>query len=350
MKIEILTEKNEWDEFLESVEDYGFYHTFDYHQISKSETDQAVLIKYTNNDIFIGLPLLIRKIEGTEYFDAISVYGYAGPVGSKTPLNFNTSNYEKTLIDFFNEKKIVSVFDRLNPYLTFQNILFSNLGEGSYFGELEYLGKIVNINLSNPLEEQRSKYQRRLKTQINKANRLLSLKVAETKEDFQEFQDLYYANMKRIKAKKRYFFSDEYFEKFISSNDYITEVLLAIDNETKKTIAACMFVKTNTMVQYHLSGSDEKFLHLNGSKFLIDQMRIKATKEGYKNFNLGGGLGANENDSLFRFKSSFSDEYHPFFVWKLIVNKEEYDNLCNKNKILKMSSSFFPLYRLAEHK
>ena len=346
MDIEIIKEKKEWDDFLLGVNDYDFYHTYDYHQISKSESDEAVLIKYINNDIFIGLPLLIRKIEGTSYYDAISVYGYTGPIGSRTPLGFNHSNYERALLDFFNKNSIVSVFTRLNPYLPFQNVLFSNLGESSYFGELIYLGKIVNIKLSIPLEEQRIKYQRRLKTHINKANRLLTLKVAETKEDFQEFKVLYYDNMKRLNAKKYYFFSDEYFEKLNTSKDFKTEVLLAIDNETKKVIAGCLFIKTNSMVQYHLSGSDENFLHLNANKFIIDQMRIKATNEGYKDFNLGGGLGANEKDSLFRFKASFSDEYHPFFVWKLITNKKVYDELCGK--MIDKSSSFFPLYRLNE--
>ena len=78
-------------------------------------------------------------------------------------------------------------------------------------------------------------------------------------------------------------------------------------------------------------------------------MRIKATEEGYKKLNLGGGLGANEKDSLFRFKSLFSDEYHPFFVWKLITNEKVYKDLCKKNSINYKSSSFFPLYRLKEH-
>lgn len=348
MKIEIIKEKNEWDDFLKSVDDYGFYHTFDYHQISKSVSDEAVLIKYTNGEIVIGLPLLIRKITGTNYYDATSVYGYSGPIGSRIPVDFNTSNYEKALIDFFKEKQIISVFIRLNPYLEFQNIFFSNLGKNLNFSKLSYLGKVVNINISKPLEYQKSKYQRRLKTHINKANRHLTLKTAKTKADFKKFKDLYLDNMKRIDAKERYFFSDEYFEKFNISNDFKTEILLAINNETENIVAACMFVKTNSMVQYHLSGSDDEFSHLNGTKFLIDQMRIKATEEGYKNFNLGGGLGANENDSLFRFKSSFSDEFHPFYVWKLVANKNIYEEICNENKILDVESTFFPLYRFNE--
>ena len=191
LKIEIIKSKVDWDIFLKSVNNYDFYHTYDYHQISKSESDDAVIIKYTNNDIIIGLPLIIRKIVGTDYYDATSVYGYSGPIGSKTPRDFDTSNYERALLDFCNKENIISIFVRLNPYIKFQNILFSNLGESSYFGDLSYLGKIVNIKVSIPIEDQRRKYQRRLKTHINKANRLLSLKVAETKEDFQEFKVLY---------------------------------------------------------------------------------------------------------------------------------------------------------------
>lgn len=355
MKIEIITQKQEWDDFLKSVNNYDFYHTYDYHHISKSESDTPVLIKYTNKDTYIGLPLLIRKIPNSEYFDAVSVYGYSGHIGSKLPDNFDTTHYEEVLLDFFKTKKIVSVFMRLNPYIKFQNILFSNLGESTAtettteFGELTYLGKIVNINLSLPLEEQRKKYSRRLKTHINKSNKLLTVKVAETKEEIEAFKSLYYDNMKRINAKKNYFFSDDYFKKLVSSQDFKTEILLAIEKSTNKTIAAGMFIKTKKMVQYHLAGANEDYLDLNPIKFIIDKMRIKATEEGYKNFNLGGGLGANENDSLFRFKSLFSDEYHPFFVWKLVANNRVYYELCKQNEVNYTASSFFPLYRYKEH-
>ncbi len=355
MKIEIITQKKDWDDFLKSVNNYDFYHTYDYHHISKSESEDAILIKYTNNDIYIGLPLIIRKIPDTDYYDATTVYGYSGHIGSKMPLDFDTTNYEHYLLEFLHKHNIISVFSRLNPYIKFQNILFSKLGESSkfndtnYFGELSYLGKIVNINLTESLDEQRTRYSRRLKTHLNKANKNLSLKIAETKEDLQVFKTLYHNNMKRINAKKYYFFSDTYFDKFITTKDFKTEILFAIDNETKKIIAGSMFVKTNKIVQYHLSGADENYLHLNPTKFIIDQMRIRATNEGFEVFNLGGGLGANEKDSLFQFKSLFSDEYHPFFVWKLIANQKVYKELCKKNNIDYKSSSFFPLYRLKEH-
>lgn len=343
MNIEIIKSKIGWDNFLNEVEEYDFYHTYDYHQISKSDSDSVVLIKYTCEDIIIGLPLLIRKIEGTDYYDAISVYGYSGPISNGVSGNFDSYHYKKCMTKFFIKEKIVSVFTRLNPHLPYQNIIFHN------FGELKYLGRTVNINLTISLEEQKRKYHRRLKNHVNKADRECTVKKAITKEDFQIFKDLYIKSMNRVEAKSFYFFSDEYFEKLNSSKDFKIEILLAFDNETGKPIAGCLFVKTNKMVQYHLSGACSEYLHLNATKLLIDKMRLEATNEGYKNFNLGGGLGANENDTLFRFKSSFSNEYHHFFIWKLIVNKSKYNELCTKNNISNHASIFFPLYRLQEY-
>ncbi|MBC3758994.1 peptidoglycan bridge formation glycyltransferase FemA/FemB family protein [Hyunsoonleella sp. SJ7] len=328
---------------MDSVDDYDVYHTYDYHQIAKESSDSAVLIKYEQDGVLIGLPLLIRKISGSAYFDATSVYGYSGPISNRIPLNFNPIDFQKRLRRFFIENNIISVFVRLHPFLPFQNIILYG------FGDLSYLGRVVNINLTLSLEKQRRHYQRRLKTYVNKAKRLLKLKYAQTDEDHQIFKSLYYQNMDRLNAKSIYYFDDEYFKNLRSAKDFKTEILLAAEEASGEVIAGAMFIKTKSTVQYHLSGSSNEHLHLNGTKFLIDQMRIKAHQEGYFNFNLGGGLGADENNSLFKFKSSFSDEFHPFFVWKLITRKGAYKNICKRNNITNTDSDFFPLYRLKEH-
>jgi lipid II:glycine glycyltransferase (peptidoglycan interpeptide bridge formation enzyme) len=340
--IKIINKKDDWHNLLSSIGNYDFYHTYDYHQTCKSKSDSAVILKYEHNGTVIGLPLLIREIDGSSYLDAISVYGYSGPISKGISENFDLNHYKNSLTQFFIKEKIISVFLRLNPYLPYQNIILYN------FGELSYLGKVVNVNLTLSLEEQRQKYHRRLKNHVNKANRDCRVKKAVTKEDFQIFKDLYFENMDRVDAKDFYYFNDDYFEGLINSEDFETETLLAIHNETGKTIAACMFIKTNKTVQYHLSGASSEYLHLNGVKLLIDNMRIEATAQGYESFNLGGGLGGSIDDSLFRFKSSFSDEFHHFFVWKLIVNQSKYNQLCRKNKVHNHQSSFFPLYRYNE--
>ena len=74
-------------------------------------------------------------------------------------------------------------------------------------------------------------------------------------------------------------------------------------------------------------------------------MRIKATKEGFKYFNLGGGRGSSD-DSLFRFKSGFSKDFKEFKVWKHIVDEYAYNILVERNLGADYVTSFFPAYRL----
>ncbi|MEW4924528.1 peptidoglycan bridge formation glycyltransferase FemA/FemB family protein [Algibacter sp. 2305UL17-15] len=342
MSIAVIEHKKDWNDFLSLVEAHDCYHTYDYHQLSKSPSDAAVLIKYVEDDVIIGLPLLIREINGTKFYDAISVYGYSGPISKGISSNFSFKNYKEALMMFFKTKNIISVFVRLNPYLPYQNIVFHS------FGELTYLGKVVNINLSLSLEKQRHKYHRRLKNQVNKAYRECTIKPVKNFEDFQIFKKIYFENMDRVNAKQFYYFDDIYFKSITNAKDFKTSIKLAFDNATGTPVAGCLFIMVNDIVQYHLSAASKDFLHLNATKLLIDTMRLEATEKGYKNFNLGGGLGANENDSLFRFKSSFSDEFRHFFIWKLIVNKSKYNKLCKQNKVINNTSGFFPLYRYEE--
>jgi lipid II:glycine glycyltransferase (peptidoglycan interpeptide bridge formation enzyme) len=150
--------------------------------------------------------------------------------------------------------------------------------------------------------------------------------------------------MDRVNAKKSYYFSEEYFEKMISSKGFNSVLLMANDNETGQTIAASQFIITNNIVQYHLSGTKNKFLHLMPTKLLIDEMRLIASKKELTFFNLGGGLGGRNDDSLFRFKSSFSKDFKDFNLWKFIVDQVAYDKLVSK-KGIDTASDFFPLYR-----
>ena len=106
-----------------------------------------------------------------------------------------------------------------------------------------------------------------------------------------------------------------------------------------------MMVKTKNIIQYHISGTRNDYLNASPIRLLIDEMRLKGTKEGFRYFNLGGGLG-NQEDELFRFKSSFSKDFKPFKVWKHIANESVYEKLVQKNNVKNIDSNFFPLYRL----
>jgi lipid II:glycine glycyltransferase (peptidoglycan interpeptide bridge formation enzyme) len=153
--------------------------------------------------------------------------------------------------------------------------------------------------------------------------------------------------MDRVNAADMYYFDENYFLNFIDNNEYKTDIIFALLKDTHKIISAAMMIKTNNkIIQYHISGTLNDYLNLTPIRLLIDEMRIIGTREGYKYFNLGGGLGSQE-DSLFQFKASFSKDFKKFKVWKYIVNEQIYEQLCNNNTYLSNNENitYFPLYR-----
>jgi lipid II:glycine glycyltransferase (peptidoglycan interpeptide bridge formation enzyme) len=334
--IEIIKNKKEWDSFLDKVDYHDFYHTYDYHKLSIQKDEEFILLTYSENDTLIGLPFIVRQIPDSKYKDITSVYGYAGPVSKNYNEHFDNLKFSVALDSYLKNQKIVSVFSRLNPFINFQHNILKGIGE------TRHLGKIVNIDLTEPLDVQRQKYQRRIKSQINKARRMCTVKKASTNEEVLDFIDIYYKNMDRVQARSSYYFKPDYFFKFLESKTLQTDLLITTLNETNEIIAGAMFIKTNNIVQYHISGSKEEFLDIAPIKLLIDEMRILATLENYQYFNLGGGYGS-LNDSLLRFKLSFSKKTADFYLWQYVVNQELYDNLTNSKQVKQLD--YFPEYR-----
>ncbi|MGF1556647.1 GNAT family N-acetyltransferase [Paucihalobacter sp.] len=334
--IEEIEDKKSWNDILSKVDSYDFYHTYDYHQLSKQPNEKFLLLVYQTDIALIAIPVVLRPIEGTDYFDITSVYGYPGPVSKNITGDFDNQLFVLELNKYFLNHNVVSVFSRLNPYINHQKEILKNMGK------CVDLSSVVFINLTNNLDTQRSGYQKRIKTQINKARRLCDIVKATKKEDIDAFIDIYYENMNRVNADDYYYFDKDYFYNFLNSDNFETDLLLAITKETNEIIAGVIFVKTNHIVQYHLAGSKSDFLNITPIKILIDEMRIIATEEGFKYLNLGGGLGSKE-DSLLRFKISFSKELKTFSVWKYIVDHETYNMLTSG--LNPKSTDYFPAYR-----
>lgn len=342
--IEVIKNKTEWNKLVNSMPNCDCYHTYDYHQLSKKENEIPVLLKFEKKSQIILIPLLIRNIVGTVFKDATSAYGYPGPLGYNIPSEFDNSEFHEELEEFLIENNIVSVFSRLNPFISQQEIILKDMGE------ISSPGKIINIDLTKNLEHQKSDYQKRLRTYINKARRECEAKTARSRQEVLEFIQIYHDNMRRKNATEEYLFSEEYFFSLLNSTDFNAEVLLAKDKASNEIMGGVIFIKKNDVVQYHLSGVKEEFLKFNSIKFLIDEMRIRATAEGYTFFNLGGGV-ASKEDSLFSFKSSFSKDHRAFKVWKFVVNTNLYNELVanktkeNKEMNFEQCNGYFPLYR-----
>ncbi|GHV23839.1 hypothetical protein FACS189428_7680 [Clostridia bacterium] len=76
MEIINVREEKRWNEIVQSMHEYDFYHLAEYHRLDTS--GEAFLLYYADKTAAFAFPVIVRNIEGTGYKDIISVYGYAG--------------------------------------------------------------------------------------------------------------------------------------------------------------------------------------------------------------------------------------------------------------------------------
>lgn len=344
---------HEWNKVLSRVVRYDFYHTPWYHALAELvEGGVAYLLSYSNREFIIGLPLVFRPIAeiaglqhyGLEWQDASSVYGYAGPIASHNCLPSTVlEDFHASLRATLQTAGVVSLFSRLHPLLDQEHLLTG-------IGDVVQGGQTVSIDLKLSLAEQRGRFRPNHKTGLNKLGRAGVICVHDSDLVYlDQFISIYHETMERVDARPDYFFEAEYFHRIVRCEGFDMRLFVALlDNEP---ISAGLFSACQGIVQYHLGGTRTESLPLAPMKLVFDTVRIWATEQNFDVFHLGGGVGSNA-DSLFHFKSGFSDRRHQFSTWRWIVLPDQYEevdrakadwNRANNAKCV--SPGYFPSYR-----
>lgn len=329
-----------WDLVVGKSFQYDFYHTRCYHQLEENKNSRLFLAEVNSN--FIAIPLIIRNIEETDFFDCTSAYGYCGPLSN---LDFEEIPeeliiyFQTELINYFQKNKIVSAFSRLHPIID-GDIVFSD------FGLIKEVNKTVAIDLKLTSEEQRRQYRKSNKSEINqlKGKKGFTVIEASSIEQIRAFTDIYHETMRRVNAGENYFFDYNYFSNFLKNECFSSKLLLAINND--EITAGAIFTVTKGIMQYHLAGTTEKYINETPMKLILDYARELGNKLKLEYLHLGGGVGGSDEDSLFKFKSGFSKQRFNYRIWQFIVDDEIYQSLC-KIKLVNpdLESNYFPLYR-----
>jgi hypothetical protein len=335
-KVLSLDQKEQWNTIVRSMIQHDFYDLAEYHQLEHA--GKSLLLCYFSKNSSIALPVVLRPIEGTEYHDLTSVYGYVGPMSDRdSPDEQAVKDFHNELLHFFDSQQIVSVFTRLHPLYDNQELLLSGLGE------VIDINQTVGINLGLPTREQKRQYAHSVKNQINRLRRKKVLvRKVDTKEAIDSFIQIYRENMIRVNASEKYFFSNDYFYRFME--ELPSALFLAYYKE--KAISGSLITSCNGIVQPHLSATLNDYLHWSPLKLVWDRIRINAVERKEKWMHLGGGVGG-KDDSLFLFKAQFSGTRLLFKTWRYIHNEKEYQRLVSEKYTNHIpDSSFFPLYRL----
>jgi lipid II:glycine glycyltransferase (peptidoglycan interpeptide bridge formation enzyme) len=215
-------------------------------------------------------------------------------------------------------------------------------------GTLVRHGETVSIDLTLPTEELWAQTRLNHRRDITRAVRLRYVaRMDEEWRHLESFKHLYEATMVRRSAAPFYFFEDAYFDRL---RDALGESLhLCVVEKVGAVAAAGLFVETDGIVQYHLSGTGDAFSAVQPTKLMMHFVRGWAKARGNQVLHLGGGVGGRD-DSLLVFKVGFSPLRHTFTTLRMVIDEREYGRLVSaRDPRLDPSArgDYFPLYRQA---
>jgi hypothetical protein len=327
----------EWESVLRTAR-HDFYHLPAYVALCAAQERARPCAVYVSDERrTLLLPLMIRSIPGGG-FDVTSPYGYPGPIGIGTDDPAFLRVALVAGLQVLRDAGLVSAFIRLHPLL--------NPTPPEGVGTLVAHGDTVSIDLTLPSAELWAQTRLNHRRDITRAARLEYVaRMDEEWRHLESFGLLYRQTMERRLAIRFYFFEDAYFQ---GLRDALGERLhLCIVEKAGVVAAAGLFVETEGIVQYHLSGTDEAFRDVQPTKLMMHFVRSWAKERGNKILHLGGGVGG-AADSLLQFKIGFSPLRHTFVTLRGVIDRQEYDRLvAARGPRLDpgLPTGFFPAYR-----
>lgn len=330
-----------WSETIGKFPKLDIYYSQEYVNLfSDVEEGEPEAVYFENKNGKVFYPYIKRKIDIKEgYFDIITPYGYGGPVveGEQSVIKQFYYHFKQ----YCNNNNIITETVRLHPLIKNDEYIKEVM-------EIDYIRKTTAVDLTITLEEIRKNYTSNNKRNIKRAIKEgVEVFVSNNKDDIEIFMDLYNETMDRNNALSYYYFNSSYFyrqmEETLLSKSYL---LLARHNE--QIIGGVLMLIGKEFAHYHLGASKTKYLSLRPNNLLFDAMVEFSKSLGLKKLHLGGGY--QENDSLFKFKTSFTNDNHfNYYMCKNILNVNIYDELSKivmNDDSLSGQYNYFPIYRI----
>lgn len=328
-----------WDFYLSKFgeEKLDIYYTKEYCRLYETSISKAYLFVYKDENK-IGLypvmkTLIIGYKEVRDYYDIETPYGYGGPLVNTNKEEF-IHKFEEEFMYFCVNNRIIAEFIRFHPVFKNEAIFKKNIdvmfNRNTILVELDKgIDRIWNEDISS-----------KNRNMIRKAEKN-NLKIEITK-DYKSFMNIYDKTMEKVHASLFYYFDEEYYKNIIDIHD--TSIFNVKFND--EIIASSIFMKYNKHFHYHLSGSKKEYLKYAPNNFLLWEGIKYACEKKCDDFHLGGGTDNSLDNSLFKFKKSFSKNTNKFFIGKRVHNKQIYCYLIKSwQKNNKKNSKLFLKYK-----
>jgi predicted N-acyltransferase len=279
-------------------------------------------------------------IGGVQYYDAITPYGYGGPlVLHSSDAKGLIAEFTVAWRDYCANENIICEFVRFH--------LFDNVDiRENYYGVAAHMSDNVVVNTAVAPDTIATTFKPKVRKNIKKAVRSgLTVECDETGRRLEEFLRVYYNTMDRNNASAYYYFSEKYFHDIcdqLQGNRVFFHVL-----HENNVISTELVLCSDDYAYSFLGGTDNAFYDFRPNDLLKYEVIQWCFSTGRKKYILGGGY--RKDDGIYRYKKAFSsDADTPFYVGKAVHNREIYQQsvaLREKEGDFDPNSSFFPLYR-----
>jgi len=329
----------EWTDCLRRVR-HDIYHRPEYVHLDAIESNgTGVAFRYGDGDRVLLLPLTLRLIPGTDRWDAVSPYGYPGPVSDADPVT-EAGFWRRAcaaLVALLARHGVVTAFVRLHPWLPVPLDVLAGTGA------VVHHGQTVSVDLSVSVDEMWRQTRRDHRNHINRARRAGLTVRFDDWDRLGEWVEIYHENMRRLGASAYYFFTVEHLVALHQALD--GRMHLAVALADGRVVGGNTFFEHDGIVQGYVSSSRAAERDRYADKLLYDEVRRWAKERGDTVFHVGGGVGG-AADSLFAYKCGFSDQRHPFHTWRVVTDPAAYRSLLTSTGTETDDlTGFFPPYR-----
>ena len=280
-------------------------------------------------------------INGIQYYDAVTPYGYGGPIICESNnISALVNDYEQQFKEYCSQNNIVCEFIRYHP-------IYRNWEPFSSIYENVYSRHTVGTNLRDYDDPVQSEFSKSARKDLRKSIRNgVQCTIHLNPSDLSIFRKLYEETMDRNNASRMYYFPNEYYKLLTTSiRPYLLEIRANLDDEV---IASELYFIEGSLMHAHLLGSNDTFLYSRGGILLEATAAQWGKENGYHYIHHGGGRSSAEDDSLFLYKKKFGmNTLFDFYIGKRIWNERIYEELVKMREIdgEPINKDYFPLYR-----
>ncbi|HEU4349652.1 MAG TPA: GNAT family N-acetyltransferase [Actinoplanes sp.] len=325
-----------WADALTRVR-HDVYHLPQYARLdARLSSGTPVAFRYDDAGHALLLPLVLRTVPDTDLRDAVSPYGYPGPVSDAGPADTAFwSDAGRAMADLLCARGVVTAFVRLHPLLPAPTEALAAVGT------VVHHGQTVSVDLSLSPEEMWTQTHRTHRNQINKARRAGVEIVVDDWDRLDEWIGTYHANMRRVGAADFYFFTPDHFHRLRA--ELGDRVHLAVALAGDELLGGNLFFEHDGIMHTHLQATRDGRTHW-ADKLLYHEIRRWGRHRGNHVYHLGGGVGG-AADSLFEYKAAFAAGRHDYHTWRVIADGAAVVKLAGAAPAPDQMTGRFPPYR-----